>query len=154
MARVLNEGGKYTSPFSNLYLHLPPTLAHQNHFSGFHVCNFSAAHSCSTLYNSMDCSLPGFSVHAIFQARVLEWVAISSSRKLPDPGIKRASPVSPALAGRFFTRATWKALDSIDTYVGKWCAFLSFWLSSLWITGSRFSHLARTDPKSSFFMAE
>ena len=30
----------------------------------------------STLYNPMDCSLPGFSVHGIFQARILEWVAI------------------------------------------------------------------------------
>ena len=35
--------------------------------------------SCLTLYDPMDCSLPGFSVHGIFQARVLEWVAISFS---------------------------------------------------------------------------
>ena len=32
------------------------------------------------LWNRMDCSLPGFSIHGIFQARVLEWVAISFSR--------------------------------------------------------------------------
>ena len=32
----------------------------------------------------MDCSLPGFSVHRIFQARILEWVAISSSRGFPQ----------------------------------------------------------------------
>ena len=32
--------------------------------------------SCPTLYNPMDCSLPGFSVHGILQARTLEWVAI------------------------------------------------------------------------------
>ena len=37
------------------------------------------AHSCPTLRDPMDCSLPGFSVHGIFQARVLEWVAISFS---------------------------------------------------------------------------
>ena len=36
--------------------------------------------SCPTLCNPMDCSLPGFSVHGIFQARVLEWVAVSFSR--------------------------------------------------------------------------
>ena len=47
-----------------------------------------------------DCSLPGRSVHEIFLARILEWVAISSPRDLPDPGIE---PMSPALAGRFFT---------------------------------------------------
>ena len=35
--------------------------------------------SCPTLSNPMDCSLPGFSVHGIFQARVLEWVAIAFS---------------------------------------------------------------------------
>ena len=38
------------------------------------------AQSCLTLCNPMDCSLPGFSVHGIFQARVLEWVAISFAR--------------------------------------------------------------------------
>jgi len=38
------------------------------------------AQSCPTLCDSMDCSLPGFSIHGIFQARVLEWVAISVSR--------------------------------------------------------------------------
>ena len=40
------------------------------------------------------CSLPGPSVHGIFQVRILEWVAISFSRDLSHPGIK---PVSPAL---------------------------------------------------------
>ena len=33
--------------------------------------------SCPTLSNPMDCSLPGSSVHGIFQARVLEWGAIA-----------------------------------------------------------------------------
>ena len=33
--------------------------------------------SCLTLSDPMDCSLPGFYVHGIFQARILEWVAIS-----------------------------------------------------------------------------
>ena len=37
-------------------------------------------HSCLTLCNPMDCSPPGSSVHGILQARILEWVAISSSR--------------------------------------------------------------------------
>ena len=60
--------------------------------------------SCSVMSNSldMDCSLPDSSVHGIFQARILEWVAIASSRDLPDPGIEPKSPVSPALAGGFF----------------------------------------------------
>ena len=37
------------------------------------------AQSCLTLRDPMDCSLPGFSVHGIFQARVLEWDAIAFS---------------------------------------------------------------------------
>ena len=48
----------------------------------------------------MDCKLPDFSVHEISQARILELVAISFSKSLPDPGIK---PASTALAGRFLT---------------------------------------------------
>ena len=47
----------------------------------------------------MDCSLSGFSVHGISKT-ILEWVAISFSRDLPNPGIK---PASAALVGRFFT---------------------------------------------------
>ena len=44
----------------------------------------------------MDCSLPGSSVHGIFQARVPEWVAISFSRDLPHSGIELRSPTLPA----------------------------------------------------------
>ena len=45
-------------------------------------------------------SLPGSTVHGIFQARILEWVVISSSGDLPKPGIE---PTLLASAGRFFT---------------------------------------------------
>ena len=40
--------------------------------------------SCPTLRDAMDCSLPGPSVHGIFQARVLEWVAMSFSAACLD----------------------------------------------------------------------
>ena len=45
----------------------------------------------------------GSSVHGILQARILEWVAMPSSRDPPDPAIEAASLMSPALAGGFFT---------------------------------------------------
>ena len=65
---------------------------------------------CPTLCNPMDCSPPGSSVHGILQARILEWVAISSSRGSSPPGIKPASLMSHASASRFFTTsATWEA---------------------------------------------
>ena len=47
----------------------------------------------------MVCSLPDSSVHGIFQARKLEWVAISYSKGFSRP----TSPVYPALADGFFT---------------------------------------------------
>ena len=48
--------------------------------------------SCPTLCNPMDCSLPGFSIHGIFQARILDWVPFPSPGDLPDPGIEPGSP--------------------------------------------------------------
>ena len=78
------------------------------------VCVCVRAQLCPTLCNPMDCSLPGSSVHGIFQARILEEVAISSPGDRPNPGVKPVSPASPALAGGFFTTsATWEAKESI-----------------------------------------
>ena len=43
------------------------------------------AQSCPTLCDPMDCSLPGSSVHGIFQGRILEWAAISFCRRSSWP---------------------------------------------------------------------
>ena len=61
----------------------------------------ACAELCLTLCDLMDRSLPGSSGCGIFQARILEWIAISSPGDLPDPGIKPLSLVFPELAGRF-----------------------------------------------------
>ena len=80
---------------------------------------FSCVHaeslqSCPTLCDPTDCSLPGSSVHRILQARMLAWVAISSSRGSSRPRDQTHISVSPALAGGFFTtHATWKALSPL-----------------------------------------
>ena len=67
--------------------------------------------SCPTL-DPMGHSRQGSSVWGILQARILERVAMPSSRDLPDPGIEPASLRSPALAGRFFTTSTtWEAVQ-------------------------------------------
>ena len=47
--------------------------------------------SCLTCCDPTDCSPPGFSVHGILQARILEWVA-PPPVDLPNPGIKPRSP--------------------------------------------------------------
>ena len=56
--------------------------------------------SCPTLCDPMDCSLPGFSVHGVFQARILEWAAISFSSRSCQP--RDWTPVS-HIVGRCFT---------------------------------------------------
>ena len=53
-------------------------LAHMVVFLTMCVC--SATHLCPTLCDPMDCILPGCFLHGIFQARLMEWVAIPSSR--------------------------------------------------------------------------
>ena len=59
--------------------------------------------SCSTLYDPMDCSLPGSSVHGILWARILEWVVIPFSRESSWFRNGTCLFLSPALTGRFFT---------------------------------------------------
>ena len=65
--------------------------------------------SCLTLHDPMDYSLPGSSVHGIFQARIPEWVAMLSSKISSQP--RDATHISsPALADGFFTTSTtWEA---------------------------------------------
>ena len=57
------------------------------HLESIELCVCSVAQSCPTLCNPMDCSPLGSFVHGIFQARIMEWVAISSSRRSSHSGI-------------------------------------------------------------------
>ena len=66
----------------------------------FHEEMSEFAQSCPTLCNPTDCSLSGSSVHGIFQASVMEWIAISFSRGSSRP--RNRTGVS-CIAGRFFT---------------------------------------------------
>ena len=75
------------------------------------ACRCVCAQLCATLCDPMD-----FSVHGISQTRILQLVAISYSRDLPNPGIKPMSLGSPGLAGRVSTTsATWEAHLSLIT---------------------------------------
>ena len=64
------------------------------------VCCCLVTKSCPTLCIPMNCSQPGSSVHGISQVRILEWVAMFSSRGSSRP---RDRTLPPALAGGFFT---------------------------------------------------
>ena len=77
------------------------------------------AQLCLTLCDPMDCNPPGSSVHGIFQARVLKWVAMPSFRGSSGLSIKPTSLVSPAFASRFFP------LSRINYYFFKYRHLLS-----------------------------
>ena len=82
----------------------PPSLglSRQEHWSGLpfpspmHESESEVAQLCPTLGDPMACSLPGSSVHGIFQARVLEWGAIAFSDSTPTPLEKSSFVLTPA----------------------------------------------------------
>ena len=80
------------------------------------------AQSCPTLCDPIDCSLPGSSVHGIFQAIVLEWIAISFSRGSSQP---RARTRVFHIVDRHFT--VW----ATRCYLDRFLKLINFWL--LWI---------------------
>ena len=59
--------------------------------------------SSLTLFDPMDCSPPGSSVHGILQARILEWVAMPSSRGSSQPRNQNFVSCDSCIAGGFFT---------------------------------------------------
>ena len=70
----------------------------------FHGCEREVIQSCLTLFDPMVYSLPGSSAHGIFKARILEWVAISFSRRSSWP--RDQTPVSRIVGRRFTSWAT------------------------------------------------
>ena len=101
---------------------LPKIMKQMKHLSTEHVsstilrsCDLVVvvliAQSCPTLCDPMDCHPPGSSVHEIFQARILEWVAISFSRGSSQP---RDRTWVSCTAGKFFTDWATRVLRSCD----------------------------------------
>ena len=70
------------------------------------------AQSCPTLWDLMDCSLPGSSLHGILQARVLEWIAISFSRGSSRP---RNWTLVSCFPGRHFN--LWATREVLTLYI-------------------------------------
>jgi len=74
------------------------------------------AQSCPTLGEPMDCHPPGASVRGIFQARILEWVAMPSSRGSSQPGDRTHVSCISFTAGGFFTHCTmWDSMCECTT---------------------------------------
>ena len=110
-------------------------------FNSFiHSVNLAPAQflqSCSTLCDLVDCSLPGSSVHGILQARILEWIAMPSSRRSSRPRDRTLDSVSPALAGGFFTR--WATGKPSKLWVSTKCSVLYQMLFLRFNSGLRWS---------------
>ena len=70
----------------------------------------SVAQSCPTLCDPMDCSLPVASVYGIFQARILEWIATSSSKESSWP--RNGTRVSCITSGFFTTEPPGRPAES------------------------------------------
>ena len=73
------------SPLSSPLAHFPATALTGVGVRFTHERESEVTQLCQTLCNPMGCSLPGSFVHGIFQARILEWVAISFSRRSSRP---------------------------------------------------------------------
>ena len=81
------------------------------------------AQSCPTLFDSMDCSSPGSSVHGILQARILDWATISYSRGSFPPRDGVHFSCAPGLAGWFFmTEPPGKPWDCFYTHCCGWAS--------------------------------
>ena len=81
---VLSPCGQYTGQCLQVPLWKAGRKADSISFGVLGGC--LVAQLCPTLCGPMDCSQPGSSIHRIFQARILEWVAISSSGGSSGPG--------------------------------------------------------------------
>ena len=74
--------------------------------------------SCLSVCNPMDESPLRSSVYEILQARILEWVAISSPRGSSQPEVQSVSFITPELAGKFLiTHATWEVPVCVFIYI-------------------------------------
>ena len=83
-----NQQGHYSSGNSTQYsviANMGKRISFQFYWDIIDICVYSVSQSCPSLWDPMDYSPPGFSVHRISQARILGWDAISFSRGSSRP---------------------------------------------------------------------
>ena len=99
--------------FQNIFIIpcLQPTKKPFENIKWSEVKSHEVAQSCPTLCDPMDYSPPGSSVHGIFQAWILEWVAIPLSRRSSRP--RDRTRVAGIVGRRFTVWATREALENI-----------------------------------------
>ena len=101
----------------------------QRRLKWFHKSESEVAQSCPTLCDPIDCSLPGSSIHGIFQAVVLEWIAISFFRGSSQP---RARTQVSHIVDRYFTIWATREVTKIFHFLyRKWYCKIIEWLKSM-----------------------
>ena len=101
-------GVKYMSVRTAFQSWLLDGIGKMDKFEGRDVC----AQLCLTLCDPMDWGLPSSSVHGILQARILEWVAISSSRGSSQPRHQIAISCTSCFGRQILYHcSTWEALE-------------------------------------------
>ena len=128
------------SHFSCVWLCATPSLgfSRQEHWSRLpfpspmQKSESEATQSCPTLHDPMDCSLPGSSIHGIFQARVLEWGAIAFSERVCYRGTEWGQPTQ-----------SW---ETMKCSLGLVFLKIRPWVSWLWMLGRmREEYFKRTE---------
>ena len=123
-AEVHGSGNKKQSPWNRIYM-LEGEVRTQTQPN---MLSAKLLQSCPTLWDLMSGSWLGSSVHGILQARILEWIAMPSSRGSSQPRCQ-ASLMSPALMSRFSaTSIPWEApytrnQINVGTQLGTVCSW-------------------------------
>ena len=119
------------SPSSSLWLPLVCSMLNRRYLEEIlSMPAFSVAQLCPALCDNMDCSLADSSLHGIFLARMLEWVAVPFSRRPSQSRNWTASPLSPALQAGCLPLHCWGSPPC------PWWAF-NKWLCDKWKTSGQ-----------------
>ena len=115
------------------------------HLSCHRCLSAKLLQSCPTLWDLIDCSLPGSSVHGIIQARILEWVALPFSRGSSQPRDWTRISCDSCIAGRFFTAESPEKPLLCHTRENKapksWFHFyLSIFMVMTWVGGEKWNY--------------
>ena len=97
------------------------------YFSGTGGKEYSLCVCVLSCFSAMDWSLPGFSVHGILQARILEWCHALLRGIFVTQGTEPASPASLPLAGGFFTSSTTSEALCRVHHVKRWAGGSTNW---------------------------
>ena len=97
----------------------------QTFYQYVHACLLIHFSPVQLFFDTMDYTPPGFCVHGILQAIILEWVALSSSRGSSQPRGRTRVSCGSCIAGRFFTAESLGKLQEISS-LSHFIVFLYF----------------------------